>query len=608
MFYAVIVLCLSFGIALGQTVEEFQRQAEQLIRKHELKEARRLLEIGLRQHPTDPTLLTELGSLLIRWGQLVRGQELLRRALDVQPRSPRAFREAGNAQLGQGHLDSAIALLQKSLQHSQGDAESHHRLAVALFTQGNEEKALRHSGEAVRIDPLNPQYRRFYSLLLDVSGHADESLHQLIVASQVSPHEPQLLSQLSYKHQLRGQVEQAVEYLKLATEQDPESPLYHDQLASLFKQLAQPKKAAAERQKAQEMRSAFQAYLLALRLSTEGKKREAIDILEPLVEKHPVFPTGMMLLADLYKRQGSHNQALRLYMEVLKRDPSHTGAREKGAWIRVRQGSFESALLLLRQSELPNVNHSLIAGYRCMIQGDWETALEHFREVEKKHPLNSGLLQLISCCLSAQGERKQALRYLEKATNIGPPDSRIRRQILEIKFDEALDLLDSRQWKAALEGFRELIKEDGVRLDYLLRMGYCHQQLGQLQQAVEKYRAGLEVDPSADWARVNLASCLYRLGEYRRAATEWEGILSQSGSPQGFLHLGLCYAHLRRFPEAERVFEKAMELGDRSAELLYNLGLVRLYNKKTDAAWSLIRLSASAGYAPAKTLVSKAGL
>ena len=172
----------------------------------------------------------------------------------------------------------------------------------------------------------------------------------------------------------------------------------------------------------------------------------------------------------------------------------------------------------------------------------------------------------------------------------------------EIKFEDALDLISEKKWRTALEILQELLRED-VQADYLLPMAYCHQQLGDLRQATQGYRAGLEAEPTATWARINFASTLYRLGEFQESANQWERILQESKTPDTYYRLGLSYSHLDRFPEAEYAFDKAVQLGDQRPEVLYNLGLSRLRSNRLDEARDLIRRAAVGGYPPARELL-----
>ena len=164
------------------------------------------------------------------------------------------------------------------------------------------------------------------------------------------------------------------------------------------------------------------------------------------------------------------------------------------------------------------MNQFLTEGYLRLVEEDWSGALQQFRAAEKQIPLDTDLLQLISTCWSAWGREGEALNYLAKASAIRPGDHRIQDQIWQVKETAALQMMQQQQWSEAVTAFQELIDRRGLRSADLFRLAYSHQQVGQLAQAITRYRAGLAANPNSEWARTNLASCLYRSGRYREAA------------------------------------------------------------------------------------------
>lgn len=587
-------------------MDEYFRQASHLVLHYQWDEAIELLKEGRQKYPEDLELLLQLGTLLVRSGRLREGDRLLQQALTLHPHSHQVLGSAAEARLRLGQYSSALDLLQQSLSGGTAGGETNHRMAFALLAQGKEEAALEQARKAVELNPLDARFRRLYALMLETQHQNSQAYEQLELVSRMTPRDPHLLFHLSRKRLSAGQPLQAQEYLEVAIEIDPENPLYHDSLATLYQDLGEDERAALESQRAQGLRDAFEKYIVALGLAGRGRRKEAVDILRPVVQEHPEFSTGTMFLADLYQKIGKDDLALDLYSKILQRDPASSTARQKSAWIQVDKGLFDSALALLEDTESDTPSRNLIAAYRGLAQEDWAEALHHLREFETRNPLNPNLLQLISYCLSAQGDDDEALRQLARAERLRPGAPEISQQQREIRLEKAVKFISEGQWNQALNAFQTLMKED-VQPDYLFYVAYCRQQLGHLQRAVDDYRMGLEIDPSAHWARVNFAASLYRIGLHQEAADQWEIILRHAKTADSYYQLGLCYSHLNRFPEAESVFAKAVELGDERPQVLYNLGLARMQLNKLKQAWLLIRRAARSQYAPAKTLLQKAG-
>ncbi len=605
LLYFSISLLLCGSEAFAETVEEYTQQASQLMRNYQWREAATLLGKGLQRHPDEPALLVGLASILTRLGHAAKGEQLLQRALIREPENPDFLRGAAQAHLHQGKLSTAIALFREALQHGSDDERLHHQLAFSLFLRGDEKGALEQSRLAIQENPIHPSYRRLYALLLDTQDRSEESYRQLRVAYRLAPRDASLLFELSENRRLAGNLAQAVEYLDLAIKLDPENPVYHREISSLYRHIGENEIGTREAEIADSLRRAFQVYLKALKLAVKEAHEEAAHYLAPVVQKHPEFVTGTVLLADLYQKSGQQERALELYLQVLNRDSYQVQAREQSAWIKAQQGSLDFALKLLRESRWESANQVLIEGYREVVRENWEEALDRFRKAERLHPLDPRLLQLIAFCLNAQGKKEEALRYLGKAERIDSGNQEIRRQATEIKLEEARQLVREKRWQRALQAFTKLIREEGAEAEYLFNRGYCLQQLGDLKRAVGDYRAGLRFNPNATWARINLASSLYLAADYQGSAAEWERVLRKDNTPKTYFHLGLSYSQPARIQETEQVLQKAWNLGYQTPELLYNLGIVKLRRKKVDTAWYLIGRSAAAGHEPARLLLQE---
>ena len=610
-----LMLALGGIPSSAQTVPEYQQQAEQLRRYHQVEEAIELLQDGLERHPGEPRLLLSLSRLLVESGRANQAEEHLQRILSLQPLDPEAHRSLGEAYLRQGRLPDAIRHFQQSIRLRDGDERVHYRLAFLFLIQERLDMAMEHARRAIEIDPGEPRFRLLYSMLLGIQGREGDSYEQLRIARRLNPADASILFRLSEKERATGRTAAALEWLKLASGTDPENPLYHSELAQLYGQLGQDREAAEAARKARQLYRAFEDYIEALSLMGQGKTLQALALLEPAVQRHPEFTSGSLLLADAYQRLKRAQPALQLYLQILERDPSNTKAMQEATWILAGRSDFGSALRILAEVPQAHLSHSLIEAYWKQDQQQPAAALERFRQVESRNPLNPGLLQWISYCLYAQGRKEEALRVLRKVADLRPEDAVVERRIGEIELEgrraAAFRHLEAKNWEAALAAFRDLAGDTDTgerRASHQLHLAYCHQQLGQLSQAARAYTRGLRSHPGAHWARLNLASTLYRLSRFREAVEQWERLPGPSKTAPIHFQMGVCYLHLDRYDRAEAAFRQSLEEGNRSPHLLYNLGTTLLRRFKTTEGWALIRRSAADDYPPALALLRRAGL
>jgi len=610
LLWVFLLLSWSGEIALSQTVKEYQQQASELARNYCFPEAVELLQTGLRQHPGNLELVRQLGVLLVRTGNATEGERLLRKALGRQPHRLELLDALAEAELRQGRPGAVVSLLEDVSWHLPEDAQVQYRLAHALFLNGEFQRALEPARRSVELTPRDSALRRFYSLLLDIQGKREESYQQLKAAHQLDPQNDSIVFQLAERERQGGRLQDAVGLLRKASQLDPENPLYHSALSQVYDKLGQRDFAAQEGEKARELTEAFEGYTRALGLATNGEKRAAAEVLEPLVQKHPEFVTGALFLAGLYSRTGHEQQALDLYLAVVTRSPSQATTRQEAAYILAQKGQHQEAVKTLGQLPQEDSTRLLLEAYSQEQATDYAGALTTLRRVQSENPLNPDLLIWIAHCLRAGGKNQEALEVLGKADKVRPGNAAIQEQARQVQVGHrreiASQLFQARQWRAALReltALAETAQEKAGDATTLFQIAYCQQQLGNLKEALRHYRSGLQKEPEASWARQNLAVILYQFGRYQEAANEWERVPEKLRSPEIWQQLGFSYAYLGRYEAAETSLQTALNSGLATPPLLYHLGVTRLRRMQSEEAWRLIRRAAAANYLPAKNLL-----
>jgi pentatricopeptide repeat protein len=382
------------------------------------------------------------------------------------------------------------------------------------------------------------------------------------------------LLRLADRAKISGNLEQAVEYLELGAELDPENPLYIHELADVFEKLGLASEASTARRTAEKLEDAFIVYRDALIHLKKETYQEGIELLEPVVRENPRFDTGLSLLAILYRKAGHYDKALDVYSSMLEQDPSLESALQSSIWIKLENDDLEGALSLLEKTMQESVDSHLVRGYQRLLEEDWEGALAEFYAAQSHYPLHPRILHQISHCLEELGRPAEALSALEQAYFAYPDDPEIHHESRRIRYRYGLELEKKHKWENALIVFQRLSKEDPEDSHYLFHIGYSNQNLGRYQQALDSYFDGLNPETDSDWVRKNIAFCFTALNQYQEASDHWEIVAERSPEPVNIYH--------------------------------YGLSLIRQWKLKK--GWVLVRKSARDGFAPAKRLLSKAGM
>ena len=83
------------------------------------------------------------------------------------------------------------------------------------------------------------------------------------------------------------------------------------------------------------------------------------------------------------------------------------------------------------------------------------------------------------------------------------------------------------------------------------RQGYCHQRLGDYEQAIAHYRQADLLQPDHLWTITQLATCYRRVGRYEEALAYYRQVDAVQPAKSGYLyHLASCLMQLERYEEA----------------------------------------------------------
>jgi tetratricopeptide (TPR) repeat protein len=136
------------------------------------------------------------------------------------------------------------------------------------------------------------------------------------------------------------------------------------------------------------------------------------------------------------------------------------------------------------------------------------------------------------------------------------------RDEAERQMAEGLSLQENYKLKEAVERYRAAIQADPSCFDACYNLGVASFALGDMPQTLDAYEVALAIDPSSMKARFNLAIALERAGYPRDAANELERLLDANpGQTRAYFNLGHLYADkLRELAKARACYLRVLEL------------------------------------------------
>jgi tetratricopeptide (TPR) repeat protein len=213
-----------------------------------------------------------------------RAQEEYLESLRSQPDDPRRHYNLGNYYQGLGDLQAAKSAYQVALRLQPSYLPAWINLSIVNARAGDSGQAEQALREALKLNPASAEANFNLGLLLAETGKMEEA-----------------------ENRLRSALKSAPDMAEAACN-----------LAMLLGK-ARPREALPLFRRAVELRPrSFKfGYALAFFLRESGDSSGAVDVLRPLVERHPDQADGILLLGSILEGTGRRKEALNLYRRAV---------------------------------------------------------------------------------------------------------------------------------------------------------------------------------------------------------------------------------------------------------------------------------------------------
>ncbi len=345
--------------------------ADLLVQENKVEEALSVYERIVELDSREPFAHFNLGILYGKAGRFADAERVLKTAIDLDDEYVEARLLLGFLYEVDDRTPEAIELYESVTAIDEENFEAHIRLVQVYRKKGLYDKALEANRKVIELRPfaLEP-YLVSYSIYVG-TGRYEEAEEILIEALERGFDLGVVHAGLGQMASRRGDHESALDHYQNAIRQSPGNDIYR--------------------------------FYMAVSLDSVGRREEAIEVLEEVVEEGTKHPEIFNYLGYTYAEEGIElDRAVELVKKALAIDPENAAYIDSLGWAYYKQGRLEEALeqLLRAVERLP----------------DDATVRDHLGDV-----------------YYALGEKEKALVEWKRALEIDPDDQEIAEKIESVK-------------------------------------------------------------------------------------------------------------------------------------------------------------------------------
>ena len=524
------------GIHLRSTEAARNREAQ----LESLRKAVQELEAMKAVAPDDQRAFFALGGCYLELGQPEKAIAAYERWQTLVPDADAGYVAVAQYYDREEKLDKAIEYLQKALER-RPDSMQALGLLASLYTKAKRDQdAIPLYRKMVSLSGGTPEIKQQLAATLLDNGEFAEAAKILTELAKDDPYDPTIRMMMSRAQVGARNFPEAIETLKSLVAGDPDNVEFQFYLGTAYEQGGQP----------------AEAVKIFSRLLEQSKGDS-----EELKANRGVFQQH---LAASYQDMGEYQQAIAIYEEMVKGDPTpRTYFMLINAYRVDRQ--YDKALSLGKQqleTHPGDENIALVYARSLADAGRAKDGAEILNKLMQKNPTNLDLYVNLSQIYLVARRFADAEKVMLRAQEQKLDRERVKLQLATI-YDKRKD------YDRAESLLKEILKEDpkdAIALNYI---GYLLADRGiRLEEAVQYVQQALVLDPNNGAYLDSLGWAFFKMNELQKAEKYLlQAVELERKDPVIHDHLGDLYFKAGNLEKAQEFWKRSLTNGGEPEEI-----------------------------------------
>ncbi|HAH07777.1 MAG TPA: hypothetical protein DCM05_14850 [Elusimicrobia bacterium] len=183
----------------------------------------------------------------------------------------------GSQHMDEKRYDDAVREFSKAVVRSPNDALAHRMLGVSYYWTGQVDLAEAEFNESLRLEPESAQTHLLLGIVHAWRGKTEKSYEAFKAAERYEPRRADIQMNLGSIEDGEGRYQDALDHFRKAVAFDPSHPLYRFQLGALYRKM--------------------------------GRDEEAVESLKAALARYPGYQEALLELGSIYERMGRRKES-----------------------------------------------------------------------------------------------------------------------------------------------------------------------------------------------------------------------------------------------------------------------------------------------------------
>ncbi len=463
----------------------------------------------------------------------------------------------GNMALAKGDYDNALLRFKEALLLKPDYIEAYYRIGQIYISKEAYKEGFRYIKKSIALAPENLTLRNSLATLYEGLGNINAAIDEFKKLETVSTQVASLMDDPTDAIRWRFKAHQKLATL-FAQKGDMESSRKHMKQVLMLKHgsTSQPEK----------MDSNILGLQLAEQLKSEGKYDLALKAIQPILAADKNNITALLTAGTIYQQQKEYEKAESAYKTALEINPEYALTHANFGALFVAQGNFSDAIehleiaLNLNNNEVVTQRTRLALpkiyiayGNKLLQENNSLKALKYFEKAIAIDPDNSQTQYTIGLIYLSRNNLRKAVGHLEKTVEFQPNNikahyaladvhtqlqqyekaSNSYRKVMELNLNELFDndkieqqlkMIGVKSWIAsndydkAARSLLDIIATYPGNAEAHYYLAAIYEQYSYLDEALEEYQKVLEINPSHNKVKLNMAKIYHRQWDEFKAA------------------------------------------------------------------------------------------